>query len=636
MRRTRGHLKGYLGALLMFCGARAVAVNALPDSLPPRSYLLPTVRVVADSPQEAMATVKRLEPASREAAISLYEGLQKVPGISNTVGTKDESSLRLRGFRKNELKLMVNGRPLSGGYFGNVDIGNFSLDGVEELQIISGPAAAVYGANTMGGVVNLIRQDPSNDAWATLSLTARRNNTNRFSLSSAHRFKTWSYRLSASREHSEGLPLSASFTPTVFENGGIRDSQFKTLWNLDGELYFDLSPWQKAGLSAGWGHIPQKRLPSSVYEASYRQYLDWRRAHATLMWEGVLGQDLSGAAMLWYDGGGDRYQQFNDPGFHNISMDSEMRHHSLGLAPRFKLQTWKGSNLQFGLNALFTGSERKDNGFYLDWDNHFLGQHNAWLQWQIQLARLGITAGSVFSAWHHDPRDGLQGFADPGMGISWKHNSLAASRLSVGLNSSYPTMRQLFSVDRGNPLLKPQRALKTELSHSLSLQTGRVRSLLEASLFYNAARDIIELQAGRYENIYRVDSWGAELNLLTKPLPDWEFSFGYALLKYRSDSDYRLTESAPQSAVIDLILPLVYSVKLKLNSGWTDIRFSQDSFGGYHLLPSYWKHDLSLSRQWKRTRLSLGLENLLDANYFTEYGYPAPGRDFFVKLSQSF
>jgi outer membrane cobalamin receptor len=617
-------------------GMQAVGTPAVQDSLPPRSYLLPTVRVVADSPLEALASVKRVEPSKREAAITLYEGLQKLPGISNTVGTKDESNLRLRGFRKNELKLMVNGRPLSAGYFGNVDAGNFSLDGIAELQIISGPAASMYGGNNLGGVVNLIRRDPTDDEWGSLSLTARRNNTNRLSLSSAHRFSKWSYRLAASREHSDGMALSQSFEPTGFENGGIRDNQFKTLWNLDADVYLHLSEWQQLGISGGWGWIPKKRLPSSVFEASYRQYLDWRRQNLTLMWEGVMGQNLSGAAMLYYDGGGDRYQEFNDSGFTNLGMDSVMRHHSVGLAPRFKLDLHPGSDLQFGLNSQLSYNERQDNGFYTEWSDHTMGQHNAWLQWQFQPSRLSINAGLGLSAWHHDEREGLKAFLDPSLGLSWKHDEDSSSRISIGINSSYPTMRQIFSSQKGNPLLDAQRAFKTELAHSASLMIGSVRSLGEINLYYNSARDLIDLQGERYQNIYRVDSWGLESSLLLVPVPDWEFSLAYAYLEYSANSDYRLTESPKNSLVAELSLPLVYGIRLKLNSGWNDIRHSQDASSDYHVLPAYWKHDLSLSRVWTTTTASLGLENLLDANFYTEYGYPAPGLDFFVKLSQAF
>jgi len=633
---VRKFLTGIFFILFIVCGLQAVLAPALPDSLPPRSYLLSTVRVLADSPQDALTQVRSLKPVRSEAAISLYEGLQKTPGITVTLGTKDESNLRLRGFRKHELKLMINGRPISAGYFGNVDVGNFSLDGIAGIQVISGPASAIYGGNTMGGVVNLITQDASSETWGSLSLTARRNNTNRLSLNSSHRFQNWSYRLAASREHSDGIALSESFEPTVFENGGIRDNQFKTLWNLDSEVYLELSDWQRFGISGGWGYIPRKRLPSSVFEASYRQYLDWRRQHATLMWEGVLGENLDGAAQLFYDGGGDRYQEYNDPGFNNLAMDSVMRHHSIGLSPRFRMSGWKGSELQFGLNTLLSLSERKDNGFYTDWSYHNLGQHNLWLQWQKQISAFSMTAGAGLGAWHHDERDGLRAWLDPNLGLSWKHSAAALSKISLGFNSAYPTMRQLFSSQKGNPLLRVQRALKTELYHSHSFLLAGIRNMVELSLFHNATRDLIDLQAGRYENIYRVDSWGLEAGMLSKPLPDWELSLSYALLQYSSGSDYRLTESPANSIVAELKLPLVLGIRLRINSGWNDLRFSQDNSGNYHSLASYWKHDLSLSRDWHKTRLSLGLENLLDADYSTEYGYPTPGRDFFVKLSRSF
>lgn len=627
----------WLLALLLSGTALSLAaeVRNIPasDSLNPRRYILATVRVIVDGPEDALSVVKSIEPASSGGAISLYEVLQGIPGLSNTVGTKEESNLRVRGFRKNEVKIMVNGRPLSNGYFGNVDLGNFSAEGIADIQLISGPTAAIFGNNSMGGVLNLITLDPDNASLAKLSLTARRNNANRVAISSSRRWSRFSYRLGASRDNTDGIVLSEDFVPTVFENGGVRNNQQKTQWNLDTELYFEPDAFQRFGISGGIGYITLKRLPSSIYEASYRQLRDWKRYQGTLMWEGILSASASAGAMLYYDGGGDRYQEYNDPAFSNLAMDSEMRSHSLGFSPHLRLSNWDRSELLLGLRLESKFSTRKDNGFYQDWTPHTLNSYNAFAQWQHGLSdALGISSGIGISAWNSDVRDSIRVFAEPSIAFNYKHLSGAQSNLSLGRNTAFPTMRQLFSSDRGNPDLIPQSAWKAELTHFQPLGKGKGKMALESGVFINEIRDLIDLQGGIYANIHQVRSFGAELALLLSPLPKWECRLDYAWLKYSSNSDYRLSESPRNSFAIGTRIPLPLELWLKTDSAWTDLRHSQDGSGAFHGLHSYWKHDLSLSRKWNKLQAVLGLDNLLDADYQTEYGYPAPGLDFFLRL----
>ncbi len=68
------------------------------DSLVKKTYLLPTVRVIADKPEDAIGALHIIDYIEQKgiAALNLYEGLQDIAGVTNTTGTKDESNLRIR------------------------------------------------------------------------------------------------------------------------------------------------------------------------------------------------------------------------------------------------------------------------------------------------------------------------------------------------------------------------------------------------------------------------------------------------------------------------------------------------------------------------------------------------------------
>ncbi len=627
----------FLGLLLLCLAWTAWAENVVAqvpaDSLGRKVYFLDTVRVVASSPGDALGAVHLLDPGQRSsAALNLYEGLQGQTGITNTSGTRDESNLRLRGFRKNELRVMIDGRPLNGGYFGNVDLHQLATEDIGEIQVIKGPGSAVYGPGTMGGVVNIVTADPDNSHWLKLEALAKRNNSNRFTISSARSFRDFSYRVSLAREHNEGLVLPRSFTPTPFENGFVRNHSGKTQYDLQARLNFSPSAFRQTGLSAGLSHMPEKLIPSSIYALDVRRYLGWMHHWATLEYEEVLSEYFKLSSHLYYDGGQDRYQQFNDLAQQQLSVDSRMRYHTLGFNPRLQWD-WGEHTLDLGLRAETMHSTRKDTGNYLDWTPHWLNIYNAFGMWKYRPNDLvSATAGLGFASPQSDLNRSLSLHLEPSASLSLNWSERSESSLAWGRNSSFPTMRQLFSAENGNPELRPQHAYKFELDHRQGLRLGNILFSNRLGLFYNDVRDLIDRVGEQYQNIHQLSSWGAEYQLLFNPLPWWQSELGYSCLFWRSDSSYRLTETPRNQASLHQQWSLPWELRLFHSCSYTDVRVSQDASEVYHTLDAFWLHDLAVSREFKRVSARLGLENIFDTYYETEYGYPGPGINFFLKL----
>ena len=623
-----------LGSLPLLCAAEA-APSALPDSLPPRHYVLQTVRVVADRPAESIGSLRVVEFSGKQglAALNLFDGLQDISGISNTTGTKDESNLRLRGFRKNEVKVLIDGRPLNSGYFGNIDLHQIAPADIREIRVLKGPGSAVYGSGTMGGVVNIITADPDNSEWLRLALLAKRNNSNRISLSSARRLGDFGYRIHLAREHSEGIALSKSFPGAPFENGGVRDHSRKTQYDLQGRLDYQASPYTQYGFSAGLSAVPEKLIPSSIYAMDYRSYRDMLRSWLTLESESVLSGDLTLSAHAYYDASQDTYEQFNDPGHDDLVLSSDMRGSTIGANPRLEWAPDGINTFTFGVRAENLRNTRRDNSGYLDWTPHWMGTYNAFGQWERRLGGIVSYALSLgVSCYHSDVKRSLNLYAEPSGGIylNWSPNS--ESSLSLGRNTAFPTMRQLFSAEHGNPDLEPQSALKAELTHRQSARVWGIGLNQSASLFFNDIRGLIDRAGDIYQNIHRLRSWGVEYSLAALPLAWWETEISCACLFWSGEQGYQITESPRNQAALSQTWLLPADISLNYRLSYTDIRLSQDESNGYHTLPAYWRHDLSATWKYRKHSLSLGLENILDAYYETEYGYPAAGLNFFLRL----
>ena len=93
------------------------------------------------------------------------EILRRMPGIySHSFGGESElSSIRVpTHFTNPYTLLLIDGVPVSS--YGAGSSGNFrefNSDNIARIEVVKGPASALYGSNAIGGVINVITKDPS-------------------------------------------------------------------------------------------------------------------------------------------------------------------------------------------------------------------------------------------------------------------------------------------------------------------------------------------------------------------------------------------------------------------------------------------------------------------------------------------
>ncbi len=93
-------------------------------------------------------------------ARDLPQLLQQHPGVE-LVYTSRSVGVRLQGLDPEYTLVLVDGQRVAGRAGPAVDVSRFSLRELERVEVVKGPAAAVYGADAMGGVINLITRKPT-------------------------------------------------------------------------------------------------------------------------------------------------------------------------------------------------------------------------------------------------------------------------------------------------------------------------------------------------------------------------------------------------------------------------------------------------------------------------------------------
>ena len=119
---------------------------------------------LADAP--ASIFVITGEDISRAGATRLAEALRLAPNLEVARASASSYAISARGFNNtidNKLLVLIDGRtvytPLFSGVFW--DAQDVMLEDVERIEVISGPGAALWGANAVDGVINVITRRSS-------------------------------------------------------------------------------------------------------------------------------------------------------------------------------------------------------------------------------------------------------------------------------------------------------------------------------------------------------------------------------------------------------------------------------------------------------------------------------------------
>lgn len=156
-----------VAAVSLFVSSDGIAAEAANDA--PSEQIVVVAHKDERSIREIAANVTVLSRAdlNDELATSINDVFRYIPGIDyEAAGTRFGSEgINIRGIGGNRVAIVVDGVPLSDHF----DVGSFSnatrdfIDAglIENIEVLHGPASALYGSSAIGGVVAVTTPDPS-------------------------------------------------------------------------------------------------------------------------------------------------------------------------------------------------------------------------------------------------------------------------------------------------------------------------------------------------------------------------------------------------------------------------------------------------------------------------------------------
>jgi vitamin B12 transporter len=119
------------------------------------------------------------EDIDRAGQSTVTELLSTQPGIEmdSTGGVGSTSFIRIRGNNSQSVVVLIDGMRVSSATSGTTNFSQIALSQIERIEILRGPASSLYGADAIGGVIQIFTQKGKGQPSATVTAGYGSNNT---------------------------------------------------------------------------------------------------------------------------------------------------------------------------------------------------------------------------------------------------------------------------------------------------------------------------------------------------------------------------------------------------------------------------------------------------------------------------
>lgn len=169
-----------LNPILLSLGLCALPGLAQAEAPKANETLVVTATQTKHSELSAPASVSVVTRAELDKmnASTLADAIKGVTGVHIYPGnTNGRQEIRLRGLESDYTLLLVNGRrinsreALTSGYANDFDVSTIPVAAIERIEVLRGPISSLYGADALGGVVNVILRKPTEQTKGSAAYT---------------------------------------------------------------------------------------------------------------------------------------------------------------------------------------------------------------------------------------------------------------------------------------------------------------------------------------------------------------------------------------------------------------------------------------------------------------------------------
>jgi len=115
------------------------------------------------------------------------------------------TTLFMRGANSQSTLVMIDGVQVKANSTGSFNFANLQMDNIERIEILRGPQSTLWGADAVGGVINIVTRKGKGKPTHSLAFEGGSFETFKETATSSGSYQSFDYSVSASRTDSEGF-----------------------------------------------------------------------------------------------------------------------------------------------------------------------------------------------------------------------------------------------------------------------------------------------------------------------------------------------------------------------------------------------------------------------------------------------
>ncbi len=553
--------------------------------------------------------------------------------------------LSIRGVPGQQVLILLDGFPLNSPSLGLSDLSQIPLENIESIEIVRGAGSAIYGANAIGGVVNIITKKPQDPKPLTdISILAGSHNTQTYRFSFGAKPGNLDYLVSASRSFSSGWRKNNDFDSNAlsghlgydlqrFGTISLHNQYYRSFLGLPGPSNVPIDSWNNALEREASSPNARQEDRTNITYAEYKVMLSNQTAAKVRTF-------LNDAKQIYRNT--------------DWSIDNLRRNRSHGASMQLDLVSGWSTGVEYRQDSVW----QRDGNIQSDTINEAVFFQSLYGQYMRQLEAWRYTVGARYD--HHSISGGQ---FNPRLNLVYLLNSTWKASLNIARGFRPPTVNDLFwpfnqesffgltYITVGNKNLSAERAM----SYDLGLD-GKFSDSCQgkATLFYIASKDLmlwrqenITLTTYRYspQNIAQGKNIGLEVEASQSLFSDLKHKLVYTAMqaqgKKNSDPDYLLLAFHPKHKLsYQLDYTPKETVQISIRNQFQAASFEQDGERGLKI-PSANIWSAALQKKINSAIFALKADNIFNKRYamrtdgFGNY-YPLPGRTYWFSCDLPF
>lgn len=616
--------------------------------------------VIFGSPIDSLNAIskKKIEKFNR---IDISHSLNILPGIAlANVGPRNESVVYVRGFDLRQVPVFVDGVPVYVPYDGYVDMGRFTTFDLSQVNVSKGYSSILYGANTMGGAINLVSRRPVKKLEINGRTGVLSGEGFLWSVNAGSNLGKYYFQVGASQLKQNFYPLSEDWSPRKFEDGHERENSYRDDLKFSIKAGFTPNATDEyvIGYSNQQGNkgTPPYAGDDPNIATRFWQWPKWNKQSLYFVSTTAFGEKNKVKARAYYDTFVNELFSYDDSTYTTITrpyaFKSYYDDYSIGGNAELESRMLTNNVLKFGVH--FKQDIHRENNENEPQRTFIDNTLSVGLEDTYQVnASLSVVPGISYNARNslkaEDYNAAAQEISDfpsnnnsainAQVGIFWDINPNHTLKGSVSRKTRFATIKDRYSYRMGQAIPNPDLTAEIALNYDLTY-TGKLFNNLtvNASAFLSSISDIIQqvdnVQPGKFQLQNAGDAmfYGYEASAGYNIIKGLVLgaNYTYIIRKNKTNPDILFTNVPDHKAFGYADYTLLNRVNILVSAEYNSERYST-SYGtranGYTLV-----NTKASVRMIRYMQIEAGVNNIFDKNYALMEGFPEAGRNYFVNL----